>query len=121
MIIGAVAIGGAAGAVARFAITQLSEIREPVAILLINVTGCFAMGFLVSLVLAGSLRWPLARPMLGAGFLGGFTTFSAYAADAVSMSEDGDVVTAGVYVVVTLVLCLGAVWAGGRLGSVRRI
>lgn len=120
----AVAAGGALGAVARWLIERMTLAMldaEPIATLVVNGVGCFLMGVLVARVLGGALRWPLARPFLGTGVLGGFTTFSAYSADAVVLARDGSPVLAGVYLVGTLALCLAAVWAGSRIGRVRGV
>lgn len=123
-IVIAVAAGGAIGAMARWLIERgtigLLD-AEPLATLLVNVIGCLLMGVLVARVLSGAVRWPLARPFLGAGVLGGFTTFSAYSADAVVLARDGSPIVAGAYLVGTLALCLAAVWVGGRLGRVRGV
>ena len=121
-VILAVAAGGAVGAVARWLAERATLAlldAEPVATLIVNVVGCLLMGVLVARVLGGSVRWPLARPFFGTGVLGGFTTFSAYSADAVVLARDGAPILAGAYVLGTLLLCLGAVWLGGRIGQVR--
>lgn len=123
-VILAVAAGGALGAMARWLIERgtvaLLDI-EPGATLLVNVIGCLLMGVLVARVLGGAVLWPLARPFLGTGVLGGFTTFSAYSADAVVLLRDGSPILAGAYLMGTLALCLVAVWIGGRLGRVRGV
>ena len=123
-VILAVAAGGALGAVARWLVERGTVAlldSEPTATLLVNVIGCLLMGVLVARVLGGVVRWPLARPFLGIGVLGGFTTFSAYSADAVVLARDGSPIVAGGYLIGTLALCLAAVWVGGRLGRVRGI
>jgi CrcB protein len=120
----AVAAGGAIGAVARWLIERGTVAlldTEPVATLLVNVIGCLLMGILVARVLGGAVQWPLARPFLGTGVLGGFTTFSAYSADAVVLARDGSPVLAGAYLVGTLALCLLAVWVGSRMGRMRGV
>lgn len=123
-IIGAVALGGAIGAVLRWLI-ELSTVAlldaEPVATLIVNILGCFLMGVLVARVLGGAVRSALARPFLGTGVLGGFTTFSAYVADAAALTRDGAPVLAGAYLIGTLAVCLVAVWAGGWTGRVRGV
>lgn len=124
VVLMAVAAGGAIGAVARWLIERGTVAlldTEPVATLLVNVIGCFLMGALVARVLGGAVHWPLARPFLGTGVLGGFTTFSGYSADAVVLARDGSPIVAGAYLVGTLALCLAAVWLGGRLGRVRGV
>jgi CrcB protein len=79
-----IALGGATGAVARWAIGDAWPVRTgafPWSTLAINVGGCLAIGVLMVLmeeVLAGRVY---VRPLLGVGFLGGFTTFSTFAVE----------------------------------------
>ncbi|MFM1965156.1 MAG: hypothetical protein RL134_881 [Actinomycetota bacterium] len=119
----AVAAGGALGATARYGVDVLAGergIAAPWATLVINVVGCALMGLLVAYVLAHPARHPLWRPFLGIGVLGGFTTFSAFAADAVLLADAGDITTSAAYVVATLVCGLLALWLGTRLGRALR-
>jgi CrcB protein len=91
-ILAAVFVGGGAGAACRYGISGLAAARYngalPIATMLINVTGCFALGVVASL-LAGSHRdtaFPTA--LLATGFLGGYTTFSTYALEGVVLYLD---------------------------------
>jgi CrcB protein len=92
-VLAAVACGGALGATARHALTRALPAAPdgfPWGVWLVNVTGCALIGVLMALAAAGG--WaarPLARPFLGVGVLGGFTTFSAYAGDTVRLLEEG--------------------------------
>ena len=119
-----VAAGGAIGAMARYAIDLAAEhlgVALPWATLAINVVGCALMGVLVSYVLAHPARHLLWRAFLGVGVLGGFTTYSAFAGDAVRLAETGTLATSAAYVMATLALGLLALWAGMSLGhSLRR-
>ncbi|MEV0580065.1 MULTISPECIES: fluoride efflux transporter FluC [unclassified Streptomyces] len=81
-VVGAVAVGGAAGAVARYGAERLwpnGTSAFPWTILLVNTVGCFLMGVLMVTL---KLRFPgaprLVSPLLGTGVLGGFTSFSHY-------------------------------------------
>jgi CrcB protein len=79
------------------------------------------MGLLVAYVLAHPARHLLWRPFLGVGVLGGFTTFSAFAADAALLADQGAGTTSAAYVVATLAGGLLALWGGTSLGrSLRR-
>lgn len=77
----------------------------------VNVTASLAIG-----VLAGWAYWRHAadwvRPLLMSGFLGGFSTYSAFAVDTVVLAETGSAGLAAAYVLVTLVACVGAVGLG---------
>jgi fluoride exporter len=110
-----VAAGGALGSVTRHGLNlyagRVLGNAFPWGILLVNVGGCFAMG----LVAAGLLRAPLPdalRLFLATGFLGGFTTFSAFALDTMKLVQGGQVGLATVYVLASVVISLIAVFAG---------
>ncbi|MEQ3549391.1 CrcB family protein [Pseudonocardia nematodicida] len=79
-VLGAVAAGGVVGAETRYLLALVGP-AVPWATLLINVTGCLLMGVLMVLVTERERVHPLARPALGVGVLGGYTTFSTYATD----------------------------------------
>lgn len=113
------AAGGALGAMARYAIDVTADrigVALPWATLTINVVGCALMGVLVSFVLAHPSRHALWRPFLAVGVLGGFTTFSALAGDAVVLAAESAWVASAAYVVATLVGGLLAMWAGYAAG-----
>lgn len=109
-----VAVGGALGAISRYAVGTAvphSAGGWPWATFAVN-----AMASLVIGVLAGWAYWRHAadwvRPLLMSGFLGGFSTYSAFAVDTVALADAGSGGLAAAYVVVTLVACVGAVGAG---------
>lgn len=110
-----VACGGALGSLARWAVGEAlagPPDRFPWATFLVNVTGASALGALMVLALA---VWPASRylrPFLGVGVLGGYTTFSAYLADARALVVADRVALAAAYVSSTLVTGLVAVWLG---------
>ncbi|WP_353952319.1 CrcB family protein [Knoellia sp. S7-12] len=109
-----VAVGGALGAISRYAVgTAVPHLGAdwPWATFCVNVIASLAIG-----VLAGWAYWRHAadwvRPLLMSGFLGGFSTYSAFAVDTIALAEAGTGGLAAAYVVVTLVVCVGAVGAG---------
>ena len=111
----AVAAGGALGSLGRWALAgALPEAADgwPWGTLLVNVTGALAMGLLIAwLADRESPAW--VRPFAATGLLGGWTTYSAFALDAVTLSP---VVAVG-YVAATLVLGVGACAVGLRIGE----
>lgn len=113
-VLGAIAVGGALGASARYAASSAWPAAEgtfPWAVFAVNVSGCALIGVLMVLVAErGTVTHPLVRPFLGVGVLGGFTTFSAYAADVSELLAGQEAVTALVYMAATAVAALGAVW-----------
>lgn len=112
-----VALGGAIGASARFAVNlaaaRLFGMDFPVGTLCVNVLGSFAMGVLAVLLLDRAS--PLA-PFLLTGVLGGFTTFSAFSLDTLMLWERGQPGLALVYVILSVAASLLAVFAGLALG-----
>lgn len=108
----AVAAGGVAGAEARYGLGELvrhTGRQFPWSTLLINVTGCFLIGALMVLLLELTSPHRLARPFLGVGVLGGYTTFSTFAVDAVRLVDAHRPLVALGYVATTAVACLLAV------------
>jgi CrcB protein len=109
----AIALGGAAGTLARFGISSAmleTTARFPFATLLINVVGSFAIGWL-------SGEWsPVAdatlRAALTIGFCGGFTTFSTFSIETVRMAQGGQPGRALLYVLASVVLSVAAAALG---------
>jgi fluoride exporter len=101
-----VAVGGAIGSVLRY--LMVVGIGAPMATLLVNVLGSFAMGVLfITLATRTSLS-----PLLMTGVLGGFTTFSAFSLDALKLWENGQTLHATLYVLASVILSLVAVALG---------
>ncbi|WP_378946308.1 fluoride efflux transporter FluC [Paracoccus sp. R86501] len=112
-----VAIGGALGATGRFAVYRMIPSHWAalgLATGLVNIVGSFLMGLLAALF-AQRLGNAYA-PLLLTGFLGGFTTFSAFSLDVLTMWERGQGGIALAYVAGTVLLSLVAVMAGLALG-----
>jgi len=109
-----VALGGALGASGRY-LTGVAAIRLmgpgfPWGTLAVNVLGSFVMGVVV--VVLGHLSANRYAPFLMTGVLGGFTTFSAFSLDALTIWERGQHGLAAVYVAASVILSLGAIVAG---------
>lgn len=118
-LLGAVALGGVVGSLGRWGVGLAlphAPGEVPWATFLVNVTGAFAMGLLVAFLVARPGTHRLARPFVGVGMLGGWTTFSALAVDAVQLGSTGHLPVAALYVVATFLVGVLAVAAGSRLG-----
>ncbi|MPY31344.1 fluoride efflux transporter CrcB [Streptomyces adustus] len=112
-VVGVVAVGGALGAVARYAVSLWWSARAggfPWATFSINVVGCAVIGVFLVLVTEAWRPHPLLRPFFGTGVLGGFTTFSTYAVDIEKLLRAGHPGTAFGYLAATLCAALTAVW-----------
>ena len=110
----AIAIGGASGAVLRYAIVSLVGWwgGHVWGTFLVNLVGSFAIGAIVASVFDTSWFESFGRPFLVVGVLGAFTTFSAFSLDAIQLYDAGRGVLALSYVVATVAGCLLAAKAG---------
>jgi len=110
-----VAFGGAIGAAARYLVgvgtLRLMGTGFPWGTLAVNIAGSFLMGVLV-VVLAHKDGGTRLAPLLMTGMLGGFTTFSAFSLDALTLWERGTHALAVFYVLASVVLSLAAIMAG---------
>ena len=112
-----VMLGGALGSGARYGVgLALPRAGFPWATLAVNVSGGLAMGLLAGVLARGGGQeaW---RLFLGVGFLGGFTTFSSFALDAVTLAERGAGGLAALYVLGSLAGAIGGVAAGLALAK----
>jgi fluoride exporter len=111
-----VAFGGAVGASARYGLGAWIVARVgaafPFHTLLINITGSFAIGVLMVLLTERLVADPAWRLLFVAGFLGGYTTFSSYTFEAVSLMQEGDWLPALWYVLGSNLLGLIAAYSG---------
>ncbi|WP_281991036.1 fluoride efflux transporter CrcB [Sulfitobacter geojensis] len=110
-----VAFGGALGAALRFlsgvAVLRLTGPAEfPVAIITVNVIGSFLMGVFV--VFAAHRGLTHLSPFVMTGILGGFTTFSAFSLETVTLMERGAFGVAAIYVALSVGLSIAALMAG---------
>ncbi|MEU0134818.1 CrcB family protein [Streptomyces sp. NPDC006296] len=118
-VLAVIAAGGSLGAVARYAASlawPVSGPGFPWTVFAVNVTGCALIGVLMVLTVERArVTRPLVRPFLGVGVLGGFTTFSTYAADVSRLLVRQEVATALAYAAATAVAALAAVWGAAAL------
>jgi CrcB protein len=117
LLIGA---GGFVGSILRYwmsGVVQASAPRTafPVGTLAVNIAGCLAIGLLAELAEARGFLSPDERALLMVGFLGAFTTFSAFANETLSALRGGAFVLGVLNIVASVGGCLFAVWAGRAL------
>ena len=115
-----VGAGGAVGAMSRFWLTSLVGRSWhgpfPLGTFAANVVGSLLMGVLIGLLAKFTPAWqPEARLLLGVGLLGGFTTFSAFSLDVVSVMERGAIGVAVFYAVMSVILSVAALFVGMAL------
>ncbi|SRR5579883_2304478 len=114
-----IAVGGAAGSLARYAaqsaITTRFGARFPLGTMVVNITGCFFIGLLMTLFterFAPGTNW---RPLLVIGFLGGYTTFSSFEWETYAAARDGSIWIGVLNVMGSVGLGYAAVWLGAML------
>ena len=112
-----VGAGGFIGSALRYVIGGLVQAAVPTSAfpystLVVNVTGCFAIGCVSQLIEAHGALGSGARAILVVGILGGYTTFSAFGNETVNLLRDGQRLAAGMNIGGHLALALCAVWLG---------
>lgn len=111
-----VGLGGAIGAMARYAMgIAVGALPNgfPTATFLINILGSVAMGLLIGLLARTTPQYQNEiRLFVAVGIFGGFTTFSSFSLDAITLIERGDILLAGLYIVGSVILSLAGLWVG---------
>lgn len=114
-VLAAISAGGMLGSLARYGLGVTyprSGNTFPWTTFVINVSGSLLIGVLMAILTQVGAPHRLARPFLGVGVLGGYTTFSTYAVDAVTLIDAGAARTALAYLVATVLAAPVACWAG---------
>ena len=115
----AVAVGGAAGSLSRWGIgNALRAVLPglPAGTFVANVLAGLIIGLVTGFNAASPLQ-PEVKSLLTVGLCGGLSTFSTFSNETFQLIEGGNIVGAAANVVVNVVVCLLAVWAGTRLGA----
>ena len=112
-------IGGGLGAVSRFLVTTALAGKLgnfPLGTLAANFFGSLLMGLVVG-ILAGRAQFEPVRLFVAVGFLGGFTTFSSFSAETLALIQGGQIFSATVNIVVSVVAGLLACAVGLKIGG----
>jgi CrcB protein len=114
-------VGGGIGATARYglqgAVYRLTGAGFPYGTLAVNVLGSFLIGLLIISFEDRFMVNPSLRVFLTVGILGGFTTFSSFSFETMALLRDGSYVLGLMNVTSSVVICLGATWAGMIIGK----
>ena len=124
-----IAFGGATGALSRFWLANAINARivppvDPGAFvlplhfgtLIVNIIGSLAIGVVYVLIVEKLFLHPEWRSVLMVGFLGAFTTFSTFSLECITYLENGHILAAGVYMLLSVFICVAAAGAGMYLG-----
>jgi CrcB protein len=115
-----VALGGALGTCSRFLVNELCskfwKTTFPAATFIINIIGCFFMGFIIGLAYRSGLSNGL-KLLLVTGFCGGFTTFSAFGQESLTLLQNNQFLIAALYTSLSVGIGIMAVWCGHQLAS----
>lgn len=116
MIIGA---GSFLGGVSRFlvsrAVQNSADSGFPFGTMVVNILGCLIIGIVYGVADKGTVITPEMRLFLAVGFCGGFTTFSAFAAENIALLRDGNVLAFALYAGISVFLGVLATWSGSVL------
>lgn len=108
--------GGFVGTAGRYLVGKWSagiwHGAFPMGTFLVNIIGCFIIGLFFGLLENAKVMTPQENVLLITGFCGGFTTFSSFADDMWVLGQQGQWVTFGVYLGLSVVLGILCVWAG---------
>jgi CrcB protein len=121
-VLAVIAVGGVIGGELRYGTGVLlppGSRSFPWVTLLVNVVGGFGIGALMAAIGRARRPYPLIRPLLGVGVLGGFTTFSTYSTDTYRLIDAGRPELALGYAALTLIGALAATLAGRAVVSAR--
>ena len=116
-----VGVGGFIGAIARYVVGNYIGsrfgVRFPYGTFVINMSGCFFIGLVVAL-LTRTTASPYWRYLIPIGFIGAFTTFSAFEYETLRAVQDGQAITGLLNVALSVIVGFIAVWAGAALGRI---
>ena len=113
-----VALGGAIGAVLRYAISLIPiKTAFPILTLITNILGAVAIGFIVGIVSTRKDVPDNIQLFFKTGVCGGFTTFSTFSLEAFQLFERSQYLLGGIYAILSVVCCIAGIWVGERLGG----
>jgi len=114
-------VGGGFGSTVRFLlgrwVNSWHSQNFPYGTLSVNMVACLVLGYVVGIADHRQLISPAARLFWTVGFCGGFSTFSTFSAETLTLIQSGFHITTALYVILSLLFCLAAVFGGLYLGE----
>tara|TARA_B100001057_G_C22867899_1_gene957396 strand:+ start:50 stop:415 length:366 start_codon:yes stop_codon:yes gene_type:complete len=115
-----ICLGGSLGAICRFYLSSIFQTNTdseiPIGIFIVNVTGCFLLGLFYNLMDSDIEKY--LTPFLFVGFLGSFTTFSAFSKESIELFTSGNIFEASLYILLSVLSCLIATYFGMTLTKI---
>jgi CrcB protein len=112
----AVFIGSGLGGLSRFGLAKwidgLHDHHFPFGTFVVNVVACFALGFVIGLADHRQILSPTARLFLAVGFCGGFSTFSTFSSETLTLFQQGHNISLVLYILASVLLCVTATFGG---------
>ncbi len=109
-------IGSGLGGLSRFGLGRWIDnghnYQFPFGTFLVNVVACFALGFIIGLADHRQFLSPTARLFFAVGFCGGFSTFSAFSYDTLTLFQQGHNISSFLYIIGSVLICLTATFGG---------
>lgn len=113
-----VALGGALGAMGRYAISLMPvKTAFPILTLMTNLIGAVAIGFIAGVVSAKEDVPPNLVLFMKTGVCGGFTTFSTFSLEAYELFDAQKYLFGGLYVCLSIVFCIMGIWCGKKIST----
>ena len=113
-------LGGGLGSVVRFAlgkwVNALHSHHFPFGTLVVNIVACFVLGLVVGLADHRQVLSATSRLFWAVGFCGGFSTFSTFSAETITLLQNGFHLSSLLYILFSLVFCIAATYAGMFIG-----
>lgn len=113
-----VALGGAIGAMGRYTISLIPIKTEfPILTLTTNIIGAVMIGFIVGIAAGRDNVSTNTVLFWKTGICGGFTTFSTFSLEAITLLENKSFLSGGIYIVLSMIGCIIGVWSGRKLST----